>query len=42
MFSVDYAYESMDEAAGWIETCDVSEDDRSKTSYGNAKKLLKL
>jgi predicted TIM-barrel fold metal-dependent hydrolase len=42
MFSVDYPYENMDEAANWIETCDISEDDRSKIAYGNAKRLLKL
>jgi predicted TIM-barrel fold metal-dependent hydrolase len=42
MFSVDYPYENMDEAADWIERCNVSEDDRSKIAYGNAKELLKL
>jgi predicted TIM-barrel fold metal-dependent hydrolase len=42
MFSVDYPFENMDEAADWIETCDISEDDRSKIAYGNAKRLLKL
>jgi hypothetical protein len=26
----------------WIETCDISEDDRSKIVYGIAKRLLKL
>jgi predicted TIM-barrel fold metal-dependent hydrolase len=39
---VDYPFENMDEAADWIETCDISEDDRSKIAYGNAKRLLKL
>jgi predicted TIM-barrel fold metal-dependent hydrolase len=42
MFSVDYPFENMDEAADWIEACDISEDDRSKIAYGNAKRLLKL
>jgi gamma-resorcylate decarboxylase len=42
MFSVDYPFENMDEAADWIETCDISEGDRSKIAYGNAKRLLKL
>lgn len=38
----EYPYENMDEAADWIETCNISEDDRAKIAYGNAKKLLKL
>jgi gamma-resorcylate decarboxylase len=42
MFSVDYPFENMDEAADWIETCDISEDDRSKIAYGNEQRLLKL
>jgi gamma-resorcylate decarboxylase len=42
LFSVDYPYENMDEASNWIETCDLSENDRSKIAHGNAKKLLKL
>jgi hypothetical protein len=42
MFSVDYPFENMDDAADWIETCDIGEDDRSKIAYGNAKRLLKL
>jgi predicted TIM-barrel fold metal-dependent hydrolase len=42
MFSVDYPFENMDEAADWIDTCNISEDDRSKIAYGNAKRLLKL
>ena len=42
MFSVDYPFENMDEAADWIETCDISEDDRLKIQDGNAKRLLRL
>jgi Amidohydrolase len=42
MFSVDYPYENMDQAANWIETCNISEDDRSKIAHRNAQKLLKL
>jgi predicted TIM-barrel fold metal-dependent hydrolase len=42
MFFVDYPYENMVEAADWIETSNISEDDRSKNAHGNAQKLLKL
>ena len=34
MFAVDYPCQNMDQAAGWIETCDIGEDDRSKIAYG--------
>ena len=42
MFSVDYPYEDMAEASDWFESCDISEADRHKIGYQNAKRLLRL
>jgi 2,3-dihydroxybenzoate decarboxylase len=42
MFSVDYTYEDMAEASDWFESCDISEADRHKIGYQNAKRLLRL
>ena len=42
MFSVDYPYEDMAEASDWFESCDLSEADRHKIGYQNAKHLLRL
>ena len=42
LFSVDYPFENMSWAADWIETAPISEDDRQKICYDNAKRLLKL
>jgi gamma-resorcylate decarboxylase len=42
MFSVDYPYEDMAEASDWFESCDISESDRHKIGYENAKRLLHL
>ena len=42
MFSVDYPFENMNWAASWIETAPISEIDRQKICYDNARKFLKL
>ena len=42
LFSVDYPFENMSWAADWIETCPISESDRQKICYDNAKRFLKL
>ena len=42
MFSVDYPYEDMAEASEWFESCEISEADRHKIGYENAKGLLRL
>lgn len=42
LFSVDYPFEDMSEASEWFETADISEADRRKIGYQNARKLLKL
>ncbi len=43
MFSVDYPFEHMSEAAAWFDGLDVlSPDDKAKIARGNAEKLLKL
>jgi 2,3-dihydroxybenzoate decarboxylase len=42
MFSVDYPFENMDEAAEWMESCEIGEGDRHKIAYDNARKLLRL
>jgi 2,3-dihydroxybenzoate decarboxylase len=42
MFSVDYPYESADEAANFIESVPLGEQERRDVCYGNAEKLLGL
>ncbi|MBX9739687.1 MAG: amidohydrolase family protein [Beijerinckiaceae bacterium] len=42
MFSVDYPYVVNSDAMGWIETLQISPDDRRKLLGGNAQKLFKL
>jgi 2,3-dihydroxybenzoate decarboxylase len=42
MFSVDYPFERPLEAGEWIEAADLSDDERLKVCYQNAKTLLKL
>ena len=42
LFSVDYPFENMDEAAEFLENAPISEVDRAKIAYGNAKTLFKL
>ena len=42
MFSVDYPYESADEAANFIENVPLGEQERRDVGYGNAERLLGL
>jgi predicted TIM-barrel fold metal-dependent hydrolase len=42
LYSVDYPYEDMGEAAGWFDRVPVAEIDRVKIAYGNAQKLFRL
>ena len=42
MFSVDYPYESADEAARFIESLSLDAEDRGKICFDNAAKLLRL
>ncbi|HLR83707.1 MAG TPA: amidohydrolase family protein [Nocardioidaceae bacterium] len=42
MFSVDYPYADTAMAAEWIERAPISESDRRKIAYGNARSLLGL
>jgi gamma-resorcylate decarboxylase len=42
LFSIDYPYESMREAADWFDNASISEDDRGKIGRGNAEKLFSL
>ncbi|MDW6004109.1 amidohydrolase family protein [Vibrio mangrovi] len=42
MFASDYPFEMSDDAARWIETAPISENDRRKIAYGNAEQLFGL
>ena len=42
MFASDYPYEMATDAARWIETTPISENDRRKICYGNAAALFGL
>jgi predicted TIM-barrel fold metal-dependent hydrolase len=42
MFSVDYPYESMNEAVDWFTTCPRSHNDRAKIGWDNAKRFFSL
>lgn len=42
MFSIDYPYESTEEAGEWIEAAPLSEEEKAKVCYQNAKDLLRL
>lgn len=42
LFSSDYPYESMREAAGWFDHAPISETDRQQIGRGNAQKLFSL
>ncbi len=42
LFSTDYPFENMEDAATWIEACPMAEVDRIKIASGNARKLFKL
>jgi gamma-resorcylate decarboxylase len=42
LYSVDYPFEDMAEAANWFDQAAISEPDRLKISYSNARKLFHL
>ena len=42
MFSVDYPFESMDDASKWLDHAAVSDQARENISHGNAERVLKL
>ena len=42
LFSVDYPYESVEQAAKWFDSCEISEANRLKIGRSNAEKLLKM
>jgi gamma-resorcylate decarboxylase len=42
LFSVDYPYESMYEAAAWFDNASISDNDRAKIGRGNAERLFGL
>jgi predicted TIM-barrel fold metal-dependent hydrolase len=42
MFSVDYPYESMQEAADWFDNCPISDNDLVKIGRANAAQLFNI
>ena len=42
MYSVDYPFESMNEAAGWLDASKLDAHVRAKIEHENAQALLKL
>ena len=42
MYSVDYPFETHDEASQWFDTCSISETDRVKIGRENAQRLFGL
>jgi 2,3-dihydroxybenzoate decarboxylase len=42
LFSVDYPYENATEAAQWIDSTPLSDDQREKICHGNAERVLQL
>jgi predicted TIM-barrel fold metal-dependent hydrolase len=42
LFAVDYPYERMDLGSEWLNRAPISENDRRKIAYGNAKTLFQL
>ncbi len=42
LFSADWPFENIDHAADWFDNASISEGDRQKIGYGNARKLFKL
>jgi gamma-resorcylate decarboxylase len=42
LFSVDYPYESMYEAAAWFDNASISDNDRAKIGRSNAERLFRL
>jgi len=42
LFAADYPYESLPEAAQWIDTCPIAETDREKIGRANAQRLFRM
>jgi predicted TIM-barrel fold metal-dependent hydrolase len=42
MYSVDYPFETHEDAAGWFDKCEISEADRKKIGRENARRLFNL
>jgi predicted TIM-barrel fold metal-dependent hydrolase len=42
LFSIDYPFEAMESATGWIESTQIADDDRHKIARDNAARLFKL
>jgi len=42
LYSVDYPYEDVVEAQTWLDHCAISDADRNKIAYANARKLFRL
>jgi gamma-resorcylate decarboxylase len=42
LFSVDYPYESMHDAAAWFDSASISDNDRTKIGRSNAERLFRL
>jgi 2,3-dihydroxybenzoate decarboxylase len=42
LYSVDYPYEDVGEATEWFDKAPISEPDRVKIAYGNARQLFRL
>jgi len=41
LYSVDYPYEDMAEATNWFDNASISEPDRRKIAYSNARQLFR-
>jgi len=42
MYSVDYPFETHDDASRWFDNCEISENDRKKIGRENARRLFGL
>jgi 2,3-dihydroxybenzoate decarboxylase len=42
MYSVDYPFETHDDASRWFDHCEISENDRKKIGRDNARRLFGL
>lgn len=42
MFSVDYPYESQEDAADWYDSLELNQNTRQKMGYENAKRMFKI
>jgi len=42
MYSVDYPFETHEDASRWFDNCEISENDRKKIGRENARRLFGL